>query len=145
MTGLASPANCNTCRRPPALIEEQISSFGNYRQHRCRGSSKQLPGVTTAITGVLGMISDDLVPMGKICVDHGRRYPCAASGCPHDLEGVRTADNLWGNSLILCTGDGTNCHVWTQPVPRAANFEVHNHTIRAGHSVPTGFIRCGWP
>lgn len=52
-----------------------------------------------SIPGVLGVVADDLVPLGEIHVDHGRRYHYAASGNPRDLEGVRTADNLWGNSF----------------------------------------------
>lgn len=52
-----------------------------------------------SIPGVLGVLADDLVPLGEIQLDHGRRYPYAASGSPRDLEGVRSSDNLWGNSF----------------------------------------------
>ncbi len=52
-----------------------------------------------SIPGVLAVVADDLVPEGEIHVDHDRRYPYAASGSPRDLEGVRTSDNLWGNSF----------------------------------------------
>lgn len=52
-----------------------------------------------SIPGVLGTIADDLVPLGDISVDHGRCFPYAASGSPRDLKGVKTSDNLWGNSF----------------------------------------------
>ncbi|MGB9081851.1 MAG: S8 family serine peptidase [Desulfuromonadaceae bacterium] len=52
-----------------------------------------------SLPGVLGVVADDLVPAGKIHVDHGRCYSYAASGRPRDLEGVPTSANLWGNSF----------------------------------------------
>ncbi|MCX7172261.1 MAG: S8/S53 family peptidase [Proteobacteria bacterium] len=52
-----------------------------------------------ALPGVLGVIADDLVPSGEIRLVSGRIYPYTASGRPRDLEGLRAADNLWGNSF----------------------------------------------
>jgi len=60
------------------------------------GNTRLLPA---SIPGVLGVIADDLVPLGAVHVDHGRCYPYSASGSPRDLEGLRTSDNLWGNSF----------------------------------------------
>ena len=57
---------------------------------------KMLPA---SIPGVLGVVADDRVPEGEISVSQGRHYPYAASGSPRDLEGLRTSDNLWGNSF----------------------------------------------
>ena len=63
------------------------------------GRPDALPVLPASIPGVLGTIADDLVPVGEISVDHGRRYPYAASGSPRDLAGVKRSDNLWGNSF----------------------------------------------
>lgn len=52
-----------------------------------------------SIPGVLGVLADDLVPVGEIQVNHDRHYPYSASGSPRDLDGLRRADNLWGNSF----------------------------------------------
>lgn len=52
-----------------------------------------------AFPGVLGVVADDHVPAGEIRLNSGRGYPYTASGSPRDLDGVRTADNLWGNSF----------------------------------------------
>ena len=52
-----------------------------------------------SLPGVLGVLADDLVPIGKICEGRAHCYPYAASGSPRDLEGVRTSDNLWGHSF----------------------------------------------
>lgn len=60
------------------------------------GNPRLLPA---SMPGVLGVLADDLVPLGEIQVDPGRSYPYSASGSPRDLEGVRTSDNLWGNSF----------------------------------------------
>ena len=60
------------------------------------GNAGLLPA---SIPGVLGVVADDRVPPGAVHVDHDRNYPYAASGSPRDLEGLRTSDNLWGNSF----------------------------------------------
>ncbi len=52
-----------------------------------------------SIPGVLGVIADDRVPLGEIRIDKDRCYAYAASGRPRDLDGLRTSDNLWGNSF----------------------------------------------
>lgn len=52
-----------------------------------------------SIPGVLGVIANDDIPTGEIRIHQDRPYPYAASGSPRDLEGVQTADNLWGNSF----------------------------------------------
>lgn len=52
-----------------------------------------------SLPGVLGVIADELTPSGEVRINHDRRYPYAASGSPRDLEGVKTSDNLWGNSF----------------------------------------------
>jgi subtilisin family serine protease len=52
-----------------------------------------------SIPGVLGVVADDSVPVGEIRIDKELRYPYAASGSPRDLDGLRTSDNLWGNSF----------------------------------------------
>lgn len=52
-----------------------------------------------SIPGVLGVIADDRVPVGEISKREESRYPYAASGSPRDLEGLRTSDNIWGNSF----------------------------------------------
>jgi subtilisin family serine protease len=52
-----------------------------------------------SIPGVLGVIADDRVPVGEIRIDKEQYYPYAASGSPRDLDGLRTSDNLWGNSF----------------------------------------------
>lgn len=51
------------------------------------------------LPGVLGVLADDRVPAGEIRVDKDTCYPYAASGSPRDLDGLRTSDNLWGNSF----------------------------------------------
>ena len=52
-----------------------------------------------SIPGVFGVIADDSVPVGEIRIDKDLRYAYAASGSPRDLDGLRTSDNLWGNSF----------------------------------------------
>lgn len=52
-----------------------------------------------SISGVLGVIADDLVPADEIQCDQGRCYPYSACGSPRELNGLRGADNLWGNSF----------------------------------------------
>lgn len=52
-----------------------------------------------SIPGVLGVLADDHIPAGEIRTDRSGCYSYAASGSPRDLEGVRTSDNLWGNSF----------------------------------------------
>jgi subtilisin family serine protease len=52
-----------------------------------------------SIPGVMGVIADDRVPAGEISIDQNHAYPYAASGSPRDLDGLRTSDNLWGNSF----------------------------------------------
>ena len=52
-----------------------------------------------SIAGVLGVIADDRVPVGEIRIDKDLRYPYVASGSPRDLDGLKTLDNLWGNSF----------------------------------------------
>ena len=63
------------------------------------GHPDNIQMLPAAIPGVLGVVADDRVPVGEIIVDHGGCYPYAASGSPRDLEGVRTSENLWGNSF----------------------------------------------
>ncbi|MDD2736340.1 MAG: S8 family serine peptidase [Desulfuromonadaceae bacterium] len=60
------------------------------------GNSGLLPA---SISGVLGAIADDTVPVGEISMRQENCYPYAASGSPRDLDGLKTSDNLWGNSF----------------------------------------------
>ncbi len=60
------------------------------------GNARLLPA---SIPGVLGVLADDHVPVGEIRINHGRGYPYSASGSPRDLAGLRSSDNLWGNSF----------------------------------------------
>lgn len=72
-------------------------------QSGCRIVAAGHPGnlqlLPASMTGVLGVVADDLVPPGEIRLDCDRCYPYAASGRPRDLEGLRNTDNLWGNSF----------------------------------------------
>lgn len=52
-----------------------------------------------SMPGVLGVVADDLVPPGEFREVSGQAYPYAASGRPRTLEGLRTDENLWGNSF----------------------------------------------
>lgn len=52
-----------------------------------------------SIPGVLGVVADDLVPLGDIRLVAERCYPYAASGRPRDLKGLQSTGNLWGNSF----------------------------------------------
>lgn len=52
-----------------------------------------------SIPGVRGVIADDTVPVGEISMRRENCYPYAASGSPRDLAGLKTSDNLWGNSF----------------------------------------------
>ena len=52
-----------------------------------------------SLPGVLGVVADDHVPPGEIRLVSGSGYAYAASGSPRDLDGLRTADNFWGNSF----------------------------------------------
>ena len=63
------------------------------------GQTENARLLPASLPGVLGVIADDLVPLGSIRLVSGRIYPYAASGRPRDLEGLRVADNLWGNSF----------------------------------------------
>ena len=70
-----------------------------------------------SIPGVLGVIADDSVPVGEIRINKDLRYPYAASGSPRDLDGLRTSDNLWGNSFA-CARVTAHMAGWYQ-----ANYE----------------------
>jgi subtilisin family serine protease len=51
-----------------------------------------------SLPGVVGVVADDLVPVGEIQLRQGKPYAYAAAGRPRDLERSAT-DNLWGNSF----------------------------------------------
>ncbi|MFZ4856519.1 MAG: S8 family serine peptidase [Desulfuromonadaceae bacterium] len=77
-----------------------------------------------SIPGVLGVIADDSVPVGEIRIDKDLRYPYAASGSPRDLDGLRTSDNLWGNSFA-CARVTAHMAGWYQ-----ANYESARQNFR---------------